>query len=153
MDFSSIMPNVAWLVWLGIGVGFLVAEMIVPGFVMFFFGAGALIAGATAFAGVSVQMQILVFGVSSLGLLFLLRKTMAATFAGNSAEDDKEADPAIGSVCEVVQAIMPPQAGRIKYQGSFWSANCNVPVEVGELVRIVQRAENAPGTFVVTKEN
>jgi len=154
MEYFSSMENILWLIWLGVGVAFIVAELMVPGFIIVFFGVGAFIAGATAFFGSTIQMQLVVFGVSSLAMIILLRKTMAETFAGQSAaEDEEDSDSAIGQVAEVVEAIAPPHDGRIKFQGSFWSARCTEPVEVGAMVRIVKRGDNDVNTFQVEKEN
>ncbi|WP_319582669.1 NfeD family protein [uncultured Pseudodesulfovibrio sp.] len=143
--------NIQWLIWLGIGLVFVIAELAVPAFIVVFFGAGAFIAGATAFFGASVPVQLVVFGVSSVILLLLFRKMMAATFTGEKAEDEQERN-VIGQLAEVVDAIRPPQPGRIKFQGSFWSARSSEPVEPDSMVRIVKRDENDVNTFVVEKE-
>ena len=146
MEYFSSMENVLWLIWLGVGVFFIIAELVVPAFIVIFFGVGALIAGATAFFGSTIQVQ--------LALLLLFRRTMASTFSGARAgEDDDEADNAIGARAEVVKGIVPPQPGRIKYQGSFWSARCSEPVPEGALVRIVRRDPKDINAFEVEKEN
>ncbi|WP_207263818.1 NfeD family protein [Desulfovibrio sp. Huiquan2017] len=151
MDYFASAQNIQWLVWLGVGVFFVVAELVVPAFIVIFFGLGAFIAGGTAFFGASIPVQLVVFGVSSVVLLLLFRKTMAATFTGEKAEDEQEAN-VIGSLAEVVEAIHPPQSGRIKFQGSFWSARSSGPVEPGSMVRIVKRDENDVNAFLVEKE-
>ncbi|WP_319541341.1 NfeD family protein [uncultured Pseudodesulfovibrio sp.] len=153
MEYFNSMENILWLIWLGVGVAFLVAEFVMPAFIVIFFGVGAIIAGVTAFFGFSLQMQIVVFGASSLALILLLRKTMSTIFAGESALDEEETDSAIGALCEVVEPINPPQTGRIKYLGSFWSARCDHPVNVGAMVRIIHRDEKDPNAFIVEKEN
>lgn len=153
MEYFNSMENVLWLIWLGVGVAFIVAELVVPAFIIVFFGVGALIAGATAFFGSTLQVQLVVFGVSSLALILLFRKTMASTFSGSTAEEDEEErDHAIGRTAEVVEAIEPNRPGRVKFQGSFWAASCETPVAVGELVRIQSREEHDMNAFVVTKE-
>lgn len=154
MEYFNSMENILWLIWLGVGVAFIIAELAVPGFIMVFFGLGAFIAGATAFFGSSIQVQILVFGVSSLTLILLLRKVMARTFAGSDAsEDEEETDHAIGKVVEVAEAIEPPHSGRVKYQGSFWTARSHEGAPVGAMVRIIKRDTNDINAFVVEKEN
>lgn len=152
MEYFSSTENLLWLIWLGVGVVFIIAELIVPAFIVIFLGVGALIAGATAFFGSSIQVQLVVFGVSSVVLILLFRKMMAATFSGEKAEDEQE-PAAIGALVEVVEAIRPPQPGRIKFQGSFWSARSSEPVEQGSMVRIVKRDEKDVNAFVVEKEH
>jgi len=154
MDYFASMENILWLIWLGIGVAFLVAEMMVPGFIMIFFGIGAIIAGATAFFGSSLQLQIVIFGVSSLALIILLRKFMASTFSGSATMDTSaEEDSAVGALAEVVEAITPPHRGRIKFQGTFWTAEASQEIETGTTVRIVSRHEKNHNTFTVEKES
>jgi len=151
MEYFASAENVQWLIWLGVGVVFVVAELVVPAFIVVFFGLGAFIAGATAFFGSSVQVQLVVFGVSSVVLLLLFRKMMAATFTGSEAEDEQDPD-VVGRQAEVADPIRPPQPGRIKFRGSFWSARSNEAVERGSMVRIVKRDENDANVFVVEKE-
>lgn len=156
MEFFNSTENVMWLIWLGVGVGFIIAELMVPGFVVIFFGVGALIAGATAFFGSSIQVQLIVFGVSSLVLLLLLRRYMASIFHGSTSvanDREGEADHAIGAQAEVVEAIAPPRRGRIKFQGSFWTAESTEIIEPGALVRIVSRHSEDQNIFIVQKEN
>lgn len=144
--------NVQWLIWLGIGVVFILAELVVPAFIIIFFGIGALVAGATAFFGASIPVQLVVFGVSSLVLIVLLRRVMASTFSGAEAEDEDAASDPAGALAEVTEAISPNRPGRIKFQGSFWTARCAEPVEIGSMVRIVKRDEKDVNAFVVEKE-
>lgn len=154
MEYFSSMENVLWLIWLGVGVAFLVAELIVPGFILIFFGMGAIIAGATAFFGSSLQVQLVIFGVTSVVLLLVFRKVMASTFRGTSDDDDpEEEDHAIGAQAEVIEAINPPQRGRVKFQGTFWTAESSDPIGVGEAVRIISRSQSDRACFVVEKEN
>lgn len=154
MDFFSSNENVMWLIWLAVGVGFILAELMAPGFIVLFFGIGALIAGATAFFGSSLQVQLIVFGVSSLAMLLLLRRFVAPVFRGTSAvEGDDDMDQTLGAQAEVVEAIEPPHSGRIKFQGSFWTAEAKNLIEVGSVVRIVSRRPDDKNTFIVEKES
>ena len=128
--------------------------MLFRSFILVFFGIGALIAGATAFFGSTLQMQIIIFGVSSLALILLLRKFMATVFRGSSIDDSsEEEDPAIGALAEVVEAITPPHQGRIKFQGTFWTAASTQEIEPGATVRIVSRQDKDHNSFTVEKEN
>ncbi|MGL1863407.1 MAG: NfeD family protein [Pseudodesulfovibrio sp.] len=155
MEYFNSVENIMWLIWLAIGVGFILAEVMAPGFIIIFFGLGALIAGATAFFGSTIQMQIVVFGVSSLALLLLLRKFMASIFHGSASADggaEGEKDHTIGAPAEVVEAIVPPRQGRIKFQGTFWAAESTEEIPVGAMVRIVSRHPEDHNTFTVLEE-
>ncbi|MDC0336153.1 NfeD family protein [Pseudodesulfovibrio sp.] len=156
MEYFNSVENIMWLIWLAIGVGFILAELMAPGFIVIFFGVGALIAGATAFFGFSLQLQIVVFGVSSLALLLLLRRFMAPIFLGSASSEgdiDGGKDRAIGGLAEVVEPIKSPQPGRIKFQGTFWTATADTTIETGTMVRIISRDPEDHNTFTVQKEN
>ncbi|QJB55911.1 NfeD family protein [Pseudodesulfovibrio sp. zrk46] len=156
MDFLSSTNNVMWLIWLAVGVGFILAELMAPGFVVIFFGIGALLAGATAFFGSSIQLQLIVFTVSSLVLLLLLRRYMSTIFHGSSSKGDDiegETDHAIGAQAEVVETIDPPKRGRIKFQGTFWTAESTETIEAGALVKILSRHHENNNILIVQKEN
>ena len=63
------------LLWFLLGVLFLVAELIIPGFVLIFFTAGCWVTALTVWlTDIDLSIQILIFTVSSLVLLFTLRK-------------------------------------------------------------------------------
>ena len=40
---------------------------------------------------------------------------------------------------EVIEDILPPALGKIKYSGSFWQANADQPLVKGTTVRILEK--------------
>lgn len=40
MEYFNSVENIMWLIWLAIGVGFILAELMAPGFIVIFFGIG-----------------------------------------------------------------------------------------------------------------
>ncbi|PKN04138.1 MAG: hypothetical protein CVU74_08420, partial [Deltaproteobacteria bacterium HGW-Deltaproteobacteria-9] len=75
-------PALAWAV---VGLVLLIAELATLGFILCFIGLGALIVALTTWLGItsSFSSQLIVFSISSLSLLFLLRKTAKKLFAGH----------------------------------------------------------------------
>jgi len=129
----------ASLTWFLIGVVFLFAELAMPGLILIFFCFGSWVAALTLlFAGVSVQVQLVVFLVSSLVLLFTLRKVFMRTFGGRLKDGaDKElSDRAVGRQALVTTAIRPAVPGEIKFRGSFWRAAADVDIPEGATVVI-----------------
>jgi len=129
----------ASLTWFLIGVVFLFAELAMPGLILIFFCFGSWVAALTLlFADVSVQVQLVVFLVSSLVLLFTLRKVFMRTFGGRLKDGaDKElADRAVGRQALVTTAIRPAAPGEIKFRGSFWRAAADVDIPEGATVVI-----------------
>ena len=131
------------LLWLSIGVILFVMEMAVPGFILFFFGLAAWItAVGSYFFDWSINIQLSVFLVASLGSLFGLRRFVQKIFIGDSKEDGQDTIMAQGGEkCTVTRAINPPAEGQVKFVGTFWRATAEEPFEEGEVV-IIEKQED-----------
>ncbi len=117
MSDWSFSPAIVWAV---VGLLLLVAEVATVSFILCFIGLGALIVALTTWIGLtsSFAAQLIVFSVSSLLLLVLLRKTARKLFAGHA---DAPPDYA-GQKVPVIKAIPPGGEGTIQYRGSDWIA-------------------------------
>jgi membrane protein implicated in regulation of membrane protease activity len=127
------------LIWFLIGVAFLIAELAVPGFILIFFTAGCWVAAlVTWLFDIELTGQILVFIVSSLTLLFTLRKYSLKIFKGktHASIDDLYTESKIGKTAIVTKTITPNMLGEIKVMGSFWRAIAEVEIEEGQSVLI-----------------
>lgn len=116
-----------WFVWALVGIALIGLEMLMPGFVIFFFGIGAL---ATALfsliplVGGLLWLQILLFVVFSILSLLFLRRRFTKIFAG-TVFDSHHADPeetGVGETAEVIETVSPHTDGRIRFQGTTWPA-------------------------------
>jgi len=131
------------LIWFLLGIAFFVVELIIPGFIIFFFGIGAwCVAAVLAIASISQNAQMIVFLVSSLITLILLRSWLRSVFLGTASEEtdsvNVDSAPATGVV---IEAISPPAVGRVKYGGSFWQATADGPIPEGTVVQVVERKD------------
>jgi len=137
-------------IWLIAGAGLILAELAVPGFVIFFFGLGAFgtAAAAAIFPGMTFLSQVLLFAVLSCIFLFLFRRWMPRIAHGRktAAPLPEDGDEYAGEQAVVVAPITPDAPGKIDFHGSVWSAAAAEPHGVGEHVIIVQR-ENI--TYIV----
>ncbi len=135
MDVSPV------LVWFLVGVFFFVTELILPGFILFFLGVGAWCAAAVLAAlHVPLTVQLLIFLISSLASLLLLRTKFRSIFIGDSSR--KEASPQPAPITGVVlDAILPPAEGRVKYGGSSWRAVADEPTPEGAVVLVVEKRD------------
>ena len=130
------------LIWFLVGVAFLIAELIMPAFILIFFTAGCWIAAIFVWLiDIELTKQILVFLVSSLFLLFTLRKYSLNIFRGKTQDeiDDHYSDSKIGKTAIVTKNITPNKFGEIKVMGSFWRATANEEIEEGRSVLIEKR--------------
>jgi membrane protein implicated in regulation of membrane protease activity len=129
------------LIWFLLGVVFFVTELILPGFILFFLGIGAwCTASVLAVTDVSLTVQMIIFLISSLITLILLRSWLRSIFIGDSnKEDDSVNVDSAPSTGIVTEAIVPPGQGRVKYGGSFWQARADEPIPVDTVVQILER--------------
>ena len=132
----------AEIIWLFVGIVCLFFELFIPGLVIAFFGIGALITALTSWIGLTVTLvtQLLVFMISSILLLVILRKTLKETFLGKTKEGDdyQNFNVEIGKIIPVVELIQPNEVGgKVRYQGAPWSAMADEQIAPGESVKII----------------
>lgn len=138
IGIASVPPALLWFLF---GISCFVLELLLPGLLLFFFGIGAWCAALVVLlVPMPLSMQILIFLSTSIVTLVLLRAKFQKMFKGTVLEIDVGDDfvPA-GAIAEVVEDIVPPAAGKVKYGGTFWQAVCAEPVERGEKVRVLAK--------------
>ena len=143
-----------YLIWFLIGAGFLIAEFIMPTFIMFFFAIGAIIVSiVTAFYDLSINSQIILFALSSVISLVLLRNYMKNTFKGKESKGkDKYFDNSIDSnknIAIVSKTIEPNSFGEIKYKGTFYKAQSENLIDEGKKVKVVSKGDKQSSFFTV----
>ena len=141
MDLSQ---NVVALIWLILAIVLFVAEFIIPGVILAFFGIGAIVVAFLVWLGVltTVTSQVLVFAAVSLVTLVLLRRYFSKTLKGRvqaTGEYDESAE-FHAAIVKVSKAIAPGSTnGRVFFQGSEWSAVSDVPIAEGENAEIIRK--------------
>lgn len=138
------MEGLSTLAWFLIGIGFMLLEFVVPGFVIFFFGAGAWVAAiVTAFGVNNINIQLIVFLVSSVLLLILLRTSVKRYFEGKVSKKDigeESIESVKGEKAVVVNDIFPNKiGGKVEFHGTHWNAESEEEIKKGEVVEIVDR--------------
>ena len=136
--------------WALLGLLLIAAEMFLPGFVIFFFGSGAIITGflSILIPGVSESYtaQGIIWMVSSLLTLGFFRKKFAKIFKGTIL--NKGISTNVGQSAEVIEAIAPDKPGRVRYHGTSWRAvSYTESFEPGAKVDIIKE-DNL--TFIVS---
>ncbi len=140
------------LIWFLVGAVFLIAEMMMPAFILIFFTAGCWITALVVWLfDISLTNQLLIFLASSLILLFTLRKYSLKIFKGKTREevDDHYADSKIGTTAIVTKKITPNMPGEIKVMGSFWRAIADEEIKEGTSVLIETKESEDGLTFKV----
>lgn len=131
------------IIWCFIGIVMLMSEFICPGFVILFFGIGALaVALICMFTGISINAQILIFLVVSLITLFSLRKWVKNVFRGIATcknRMQKNIDSYVGETAKVVEEIKVNSTGRIEFHGTTWNAISPTDIPKGTTVVIEEQ--------------
>ncbi len=131
--------------WFVIGLGFMVVELMGPGFFLIFFSIGALLTALLSYLGAisALNTQLLVFLTTSIASLLLLRRWLRRTLQGRvtEAEASEEAlDDFAGKKAKVVVAISPDTGeGRVEYRGTQWTATAEEPISEGKTVLILAK--------------
>lgn len=150
-----------WIVWTILGVVLIVAEVFTPGFVLLWFGVGALAAALAGLIGItSLPLQFLIFALVSVALTAASRTIFVNYFSrertGSDLKTGVDALPGkVGTVVSSSQGAL--NEGAVKVYGSTWTAfpaEGEEPLEAGERVTVervqgssiyVRRIEQDPG--------
>lgn len=131
------------LVWLVLGIVLMLAELLVPGLVVIFFGMAALLVGGLAALGIvqAWTTAIAVWAVGSLGMVLGLRSGAQRLLPGESDRGATDEDvEAFGEVVEVVEEVGPFESGRIRFRDVTWAAQTiEGRIPAGAKARIVAR--------------
>ena len=130
-----------WYLWLILGVLFIVAEIFTSGFVLLWFGIGALVAGTSALLGLGLPWQVMVFLAVSIALTIASRtifeRVLMRGSPGRELKTGIESLPGrIGVV--VISSEGPLREGAVRIFGSTWRA---FPSEDEGLLREGERVQ------------
>jgi membrane protein implicated in regulation of membrane protease activity len=133
-------PEVVWFI---IGLVLFLLELVLPGFVIFFFGVGAwLTALLCLIANPGLNLQAIVFAVTSILSLVALRKIIQKKFFYSKDELSKEVeDEFSGREAIAVTDFGPGKNGKVEFKGTQWKAESVSPVREGDRV-IIKEKEN-----------
>ena len=135
------MPDWIWILWAVLGAILIVAEIFTSGFVLLWFGIGALAAAFAGLVGVdSLVIQFMIFAVVSIALTAASRTIFLNYFSrektGDSLRSGVDALPGkIGTVVSSSRGAL--HEGAVKVFGSTWTAYPapgEAPLEAGERV-------------------
>jgi membrane protein implicated in regulation of membrane protease activity len=133
------------LFWFLLGIALMVLELVLPGFVVIFFGFGAIITALLTYTGIlnDIILQLAVFIVSSVIILVIFRRRWSSSFKGNVSRKIKEGesiDNTIGDKVLVKKDIIPGKlGGKVEYNGTIWDADSDEEIKAGEIAIITER--------------
>ena len=125
------------LIWFLIGLALFVLELVVPGLVLIFFGIGAWVAAlACLFFNVSLNTQILIFLISSLTSLALLRRVLRKKYMDRKSPDGELEDEYVGQTAVALHNFNAGEIGKVSFKGTDWEAISAQVVTQGQRLRI-----------------
>jgi len=132
------------VVWMFIGVALLLLEFMLPGLIVFFFGLGAILVAVLCLVfEPSLNVQIVIFLVSSVLLLLSLRRWVRRVFTGHASGGEEDEGVIkyqyAGERATVIETITPERDGRVEFHGARWAAEADQRIEEGARVEIVSQ--------------
>lgn len=118
------MDQLAWIMWLILGVGLIIAEVFTLGFVLLWFGIGALAAAAAGLLGAPFILQFTIFALLSIALTAMSR-TIFAKYLSHGEENTLKmgVDSMPGQIGTVTLGSKGAlNEGAVKVYGSTWTA-------------------------------
>jgi membrane protein implicated in regulation of membrane protease activity len=135
------MDQILPIVWLVVGVGLMIAEIFTLGFVLFWFGIGAIAAAFAGFLGAGIGLQFLVFAVVSIALTAMSRTIFSKYLPAQGEHFRTGVDALPGKVGTVTTASKGAlNESAVKVYGSTWTAYPmdDVALTEGEKVEVVE---------------
>ena len=137
------MDQIAWILWLVLGTALIIAEIFTLGFVLLWFGLGAVAAALVGFLGLGIGWQFVTFAVVSIALTAMSRTIFARYLphgVGNMMKSGVDSLPGkVGTVTSASKGAL--QEGAVKVFGSTWTAfpvEGDVDLVEGEKVEVVE---------------
>ena len=131
------------LIWFLVGFGFLLLEFMLPGLICAFFGVGAWIVALVCFVvPIHINIQLVIFMISSILLLLVLRQKLKGVFLGhtqNAQELTETLREFVGERAVVVEAISAQAGGKVELHGTRWSALADQDLAEGASVEVTSK--------------
>ena len=139
-----------WQLWFVAGIVFLIAEIFTPGFVVATFGVGCIFTGIFAIFIPNLQIQIVIFVISS-AAIFIGIRPFAKKYLYSPQAEKTNVDALVGKIAKVTETIDPKtDQGRAQIAGdNFKAISVNEKsIEKGKKVRV----EKVEGTKVIVTQ-
>jgi len=134
----------AELIWFLAGLVLILLEFVAPGVILVFFGAGAWLTALTTWMGLTtnVTWQLLIWAITSVLLLVLLRRRLSDRFHGFETGQQnpmRNLDEFTDKEVLVVRGVdAGHRDGRVEFKGAEWTAVATEPIAAGRLAAITR---------------
>ena len=131
-------PEIFWFI---LGLGLFILELIMPAFIIFFFGLGAWVTAFVCLIGKpGTNLQIIIFAITSSILLLALRKIIQKKFLNsiNTKSEDVE-DEFTGKEALATVDFGGIKKGKVEFKGTTWTAESSSEIREGQRVLIIEK--------------
>ena len=137
------MDQAGWILWLILGIALMIAELFTLGFVLFWFGLGALAAAMVGFIGLGFVWQFMAFAVVSVALTAMSRTIFYKYLpSGEESSVRSNVDSLPGQVGTVtIGSSGALKESAVRVYGSTWTAypmDGETELTEGEKVEVVE---------------
>jgi len=128
----------AAVIWIIIGFVLFLLEFVLPGLILFFFAVGAwIVAILCLFLDLSINEQLIIFLISSVVTILLLRKWLSKILWKRKHSTELLEDEFLGKIAKAETAISPGENGKVDFKGTTWQAASEDTIAKGENVIII----------------
>lgn len=130
--------------WILLGLAIMSMELFLPGFILVFFGLGAVLTGVLLiFIPMGINTQLVLFTALSIILLASFRRLAQGYFIGRVSNQNPTGaamEVFSGETAVVTEDIIPnsPQ-GKVEFHGTFWNADADMEIKKGVKVDVMER--------------
>ncbi len=133
-------------VWIIVGLAIMCMELFMPGFILVFFGLGAVLTGLLVWVlPIGVNAQLILFAALSIVLLISFRRSAQGYFLGRVSGSNPTGAPVdspIGETAIVTEDIIPNSPkGKVEFHGTAWNADADEIIKAGVKVTITERRD------------
>ena len=131
------------LFWFFTGLLLLLGELVIPGFFIFFFGLGAWVTALVCLIWEpSVNLQMVIFGLTSILSLVALRRIMQKKFFNHDNKKSEEVeDEFTGHEAVAANDFGNEKTGKVFFKGTTWMSESNAEIKEGQRV-IIRKKDN-----------
>ena len=131
-----------WWHWAVLGIALILAELVIPAFVLVWFGLGALLVGAivSVVPGASLTFQIGTWTLASVAMIVLWFKIFKRGF--HKTRIGMADANVIGEVGMLIQDVEPYRKGQVRFQkpilgADVWDCIADEPIRSGERIKVL----------------
>jgi inner membrane protein len=131
-------PEIFWFI---LGLAMFLLELVMPGFIIFFFGFGAWVTALVCLIGdPGINTQIIFFAVSSVLSLVALRRVLQKKFFNRKGHlSDQVEDEFTGKEALATIDFGQDKYGKVEFKGTTWKAESTSDIKEGQTVIIISK--------------